>query len=121
MDLHVSLQGPGDLSTRIYRQLLDAVLDGRLRPGERLPPSRELALRLDVSRNTVTVAYERLAAEGFVNGRIGSGTFVSTEPLAHARTRRAPAGAVGPRRVWEDMPPPVDAAPSQAPAYDFRA
>src|SRR2546428_123227 len=42
-DVHVSLAGRGDLSARIYRQLLDAILDGRLRPGERLPPTRERA------------------------------------------------------------------------------
>ena len=40
MDLHVSLAGRGDLAERIYRQLRDAILDGRLRPGEKLPPSR---------------------------------------------------------------------------------
>src|SRR5438067_11824670 len=102
MDLHVRVIGRGDLSAQIYRQLLEAVMDGRLRSGERLPPSRELALSLEVSRNTVTIAYERLAAEGLLSGRIGSGTFVSAEPLiGQIRTRRAPAGAVRPRRRWE--------------------
>jgi GntR family transcriptional regulator/MocR family aminotransferase len=104
---------------RIYRQLLDAVLDGRLRAGERLPPPRELALRLDVSRNTVTVAYEWLAAEGYLSGRIGAGTFVSAEPLSQVRARRAPSGAVRPRRLWESMSTPAHVQ-SGAPAYDFR-
>ncbi|MEU4749760.1 GntR family transcriptional regulator, partial [Micromonospora tulbaghiae] len=71
MDVHVSLAGPGDRATRIHRQLLEAILDGRLRPGERLPPTRELARRLDVSRNTVAVAYERLTAEGLLTARVG--------------------------------------------------
>lgn len=119
MDVHVSLSGRGDLSARIYRQLLDAVLDGRLRAGERLPPTRELALRLDVSRNTVTVAYERLAAEGLLSGRIGAGTFVSTERLSATQTRRAPPGAVQPRRLWESISMPPDITPVPHP-YDFR-
>src|SRR5689334_13716993 len=58
MDVHITLGQRGDLSVQIYRQLLSAILDGRLRPGERLPPTRELAQRLGVSRNTVAVAYE---------------------------------------------------------------
>ena len=106
MEVHVSLDGRGDLSVRIYRQLLDAVLDGRLRSGERLPPTRELARRLDVSRNTVAVAYEWLAAEELVTSRVGAGTFVCTESLGRVDGRHAPAGAgVHPRRAWESIPP----------------
>lgn len=118
MDLHVSLAGRGDLASRIYRQLLDAIVDGRLRPGERLPPTRELAGRLDVARNTVTVAYERLTAEGFLVARVGAGTFVRTEPVAHARPRTAPAGSVRPRPIWDTVTVPVTGAPK--PDYDFR-
>lgn len=120
MDVHVSLKGPGDLSARIYRQLLEAVLDSRLRPGERLPPTRDLARQLDVSRNTVTVAYERLAAEGFLTSRIGAGTFVCSEPLARVQGRHAPSGAdLHARPIWESVltPPEVRSA---LPAYDFR-
>ena len=90
MDVHVTLKGRGDLTARIYRQLFDAVLDGRLRPGERLPPTRELARRLDISRNTVALAYERLVAEGVLTSRIGAGTFVCTEAVGPTRARRAP-------------------------------
>ncbi|PZG32960.1 GntR family transcriptional regulator, partial [Spongiactinospora gelatinilytica] len=77
MNIHISLDGPGDLAARIYRGIQDAILDGRLRPGERLPPTRTLARGLDVSRNTASVAYERLTAEGFLVARAGAGTFVS--------------------------------------------
>jgi GntR family transcriptional regulator / MocR family aminotransferase len=125
VDLHVTLEGRGDRATRIYRQLLDAVLDGRLRSGERLPPTRDLARQLDVSRNTVAVAYERLTAEGFLTSRVGAGTFVCTEPVSAAtgsrsgRRRARPGGGVRPRIVWESMPPAVgDLHP--APRYDFR-
>jgi GntR family transcriptional regulator / MocR family aminotransferase len=119
MELHVSLAGRGDLAERIYRQLRDAILDGRLRSGERLPPTRELARRLDVSRNTVTVAYDRLTADGFLTGRVGAGTFVCAEPVTRLRTRKAPGGSgVRPRRVWQSVDLPetdqVDAP------FDFR-
>src|SRR5262245_44764441 len=121
MDFHVSLAGKGDLAARIYRQVLDAVLDGRLRPGERLPPTRDLAARLKVSRNTVSVAYERLVAEGYLNGRVGDGTFVCMEQLASTRGRHAPAGVdVQPRALWQSIQIPR-AAPPVTPQYDFRA
>ncbi|MET9300739.1 PLP-dependent aminotransferase family protein [Micromonospora aurantiaca] len=119
MDVHVSLAGPGDRATRIHRQLLEAILDGRLRPGERLPPTRELARRLDVSRNTVAVAYERLTAEGLLTARVGAGTFVAGEPVARARPRPAPAGGVRPRAFWASAEPAPTAAPR--PGHDFRA
>ena len=54
MDLHVNLRSRRDLAGQIYRELRAAILDGRLRRGERVPPTRELALRLEVSRNTVS-------------------------------------------------------------------
>jgi GntR family transcriptional regulator/MocR family aminotransferase len=119
MDFHVSLAGRGDLSVRIYRQLRDAVLDGRLRAGERLPPTRELARRLAVSRNTVAVAYDRLTADGFLTGRVGAGTYVSGS-LPAPKPRKAPA-ARGPRpkAIWRSLPSPV-AAVAEAPEYDFR-
>ncbi|MFI6504951.1 PLP-dependent aminotransferase family protein [Nonomuraea typhae] len=110
----MSLDGRGDLAARIYRQLLDAILDGRLRSGERLPPTRELARRLDVSRNTVAVAYDRLVADGFLVGRAGAGTFVSGEPV---RGRAAPRGVVQPRPIWRAAEP---LAPARERAvYDF--
>ncbi|ALG10084.1 PLP-dependent aminotransferase family protein [Kibdelosporangium phytohabitans] len=111
MDFHVSLSGRGDLSARIYRELLAAILDGRLRPGERLPPTRELARRLEVSRTTVTEAYERLTAEGFLVGRVGAGTFVTDQPVKPAR-RAVPQrqARVRARRLWESVSEPsVDA------------
>ncbi|MFG3437627.1 PLP-dependent aminotransferase family protein [Nonomuraea sp. NPDC047897] len=116
MDVHVTLSGRGDLAAQVYRQLLEAILDGRIRSGERLPPTRELARRLEISRNTVAVAYDRLVADGFLVGRAGAGTFVAAEPV---RDRAAPRGVVQPRALWRSLPP---AQPPGAPAaYDFRA
>jgi len=116
MDIHVDLAGRGDLSARIYRALLDAIVDGRLRPGEKLPPTRELAQRLEVSRTTVTDAYDRLTAEGFLIGRVGAGTFVSTQPTQRAE-RRALGGVARPRELWSSLPPPVSTPWLD---YDFR-
>lgn len=102
MDVHIRLSRRGELAEQIYRQLFAAIVDGRLRPGARLPPTRELAARLAVSRNTVGVAYERLLGEGVTVGRVGAGTFVTDEPVpaTTATMRRAPAGAVHPREFW---------------------
>jgi GntR family transcriptional regulator/MocR family aminotransferase len=64
----------------LYRQLYDrlrsAILAGEIRPGARLPATRTVASELGVSRNTVLNVYEQLEAEGFVEGRTGSGTRV---------------------------------------------
>ncbi|MFJ7214922.1 PLP-dependent aminotransferase family protein [Amycolatopsis sp. NPDC098790] len=119
MDFHVSLAGRGDLSVRIYRQLRDAVLDGRLRAGERLPPTRELARRLAVSRNTVAVAYDRLTADGFLTGRVGAGTYVSGS-LPAPKPRKAPSPhGPRPKAIWNSLPPPA-AAVAETPEFDFR-
>ena len=74
---HISLVGRGDLGGEIYRQMRQAIVDGRLKPGDRLPATRELARSLAVSRSTVTTAYERLMGEGLAVSRAGSATFVS--------------------------------------------
>ena len=118
MDVHITLGQRGELSVQIYRQLLSAILDGRLRPGERLPPTREFAQRLGVSRNTVAVAYEQLTADGVLIGRVGAGSYVSEGIPRRAMPRRAPAGAVQPFARWQSLPPPIELA-STASAYDF--
>lgn len=92
-------------SVPLYRQLYDrlrtAILMGQLTPGTRLPSTREMAIELRVSRNTLMNAFDQLLAEGYVEGQVGSGTFVSRtlpEDLLEARlkTRRTvrlhPAG-----------------------------
>jgi len=102
MDVHISLTRSGRLAADVYEQLRAAILDGRLRPGERMPATRELAQRLAVSRNTALDAYARLVAEGFLAGRAGAGTYVTAPPAAEAR--RAPAGRVlQPRPLWRHL------------------
>lgn len=75
LDSHAALP----LYQQIERQLRDAILEGLLRPGARLPSIRELAAQLRVARITVATAYEQLAAEGYVEGRVGAGTIVTRE------------------------------------------
>lgn len=65
------------LHKRLYNALRCAILDGSLAPQSRLPPSRDLAGELGVSRNTILTTYEQLLAEGYVVSRRGSGTFVA--------------------------------------------
>lgn len=61
----------------IYQELRAAVLDGRLPAGSRLPSTRNLAAQYGVARGTVLIAFEQLQAEGYLEGRVGAGTFVS--------------------------------------------
>jgi len=107
VELHVTFEDRHDLSGQIYRQIRSAILDGRLRAGAPLPPSRDLAGRLEVSRNTVNVAYERLAAEGYVSGRVGAGTFITgvLHPVGSAHVGSA-ATQPAARALWADIPLP---------------
>jgi GntR family transcriptional regulator/MocR family aminotransferase len=66
------------LRAQIYGDLRGAILDGRLKPGERLPSTRTLSAEMGVSRNTTEGAYEQLVAEGYLARRVGSGTFVES-------------------------------------------
>src|SRR3978361_906578 len=63
----------------VFDHLRHSILTGALPGGGRLPPSRSLANELGVARQTVVLAYERLAAEGYVRGRTGSGTYITTD------------------------------------------
>ncbi|GAB3481618.1 PLP-dependent aminotransferase family protein [Amycolatopsis cihanbeyliensis] len=121
MDIQIDTERGRGRRDEIYLQIRAAILDGRLREGETLPPTRELAQRLAVARNTVAAAYDRLGAEGFLAGKVGAGTFVRagasggpSDPDQGARV------SLRPNEVWERVPdPPRMAGP--APRYDFRA
>jgi DNA-binding transcriptional regulator YhcF (GntR family) len=93
-DLAALLESPlardrdaGPMQRQLHERLKRAILDGRLAPGSRLPGSRALAEALAISRNTVTAAYEHLAAEGYVQPD-RQGTRV-TELSSPALPRRA--------------------------------
>jgi GntR family transcriptional regulator/MocR family aminotransferase len=61
----------------LYETLRSHILDGQLRPGTRLPSTRELAKRYGLARGTILNAFELLKSEGYLQGTVGSGTFVS--------------------------------------------
>ncbi|MGF6556665.1 GntR family transcriptional regulator/MocR family aminotransferase [Pseudomonas sp. S30_BP2TU TE3576] len=76
------------LSRQLYQALRLRVLDGRLASGTRLPASRDLAAALAISRNSVVRAYDQLYAEGFIEGRVGDGTYVAQLPQAVLPTKK---------------------------------
>lgn len=61
----------------LYESLRRRIVDGELKPGERLPATRAMAQELAVSRNAVVAAYRQLLHEGYVRARVGSGTWIS--------------------------------------------
>lgn len=65
------------LIRQVYEQIRTRILHGELASGECLPPTRELASNLGLSRNVVVEAYEQLLAEGYIEARQGSGTYVA--------------------------------------------
>jgi len=120
VELHLRLRRRGRLARDAYAELREAILDGRLRPGERLPPTRELARSLGVSRNTVLHAYEGLVAEGFLAGRAGAGTFVAPGVPAGSPRRAPTASPLSPRAPWaRGLAAPAPAAQPAA-AFDFQ-
>jgi GntR family transcriptional regulator / MocR family aminotransferase len=65
------------LHRQLYDRLRSGILAGQLSGGARLPSTRTLAAELGVSRTTVVTAFENLLAEGYLEGRVGSGTYVA--------------------------------------------
>ena len=97
--LAIAPEAGAPLHRQLYEELRHAVLDGRLAAGARLPSTRTLAARLRLSRNTVLGAFAQLLAEGYLEGRVGSGTYVACklpDDLLEVRGAPAPRGA-GPR------------------------
>jgi len=82
------------LQSQLRVGFVDAMRDGRLLAGMRLPSSRELADMLSVSRNTVVLVYEKLVEDGYLENRPRNGYYVSDQYLSHARTTTATAPAI---------------------------
>lgn len=126
--LLLNLRGAsGPLYRRVYHALKSAIRSGRLGPAARLPSTRQLAADLGLSRNTVMLAYEQLAAEGYVVSRDRATTsVVGTVPPPMTRARpemaRAPRISAYARRLSRDpaVPSPGASASRPVPRYDFR-
>ncbi|MGI9641633.1 MAG: PLP-dependent aminotransferase family protein, partial [Acidimicrobiia bacterium] len=91
MDLFLDPTMRGAKTSALFDQLRDAIVSGRLASGDRLPPTRDIATQLGVSRNTVTTVYGRLAAEGYIEGRAGAGSYVSAGVSVGTHPRPQPA------------------------------
>jgi GntR family transcriptional regulator / MocR family aminotransferase len=87
IELERPIPGSRDAGRRLYRQLKEAIQDGRLAAGTRLPASRKSADFFGLSRNTVAEVYDRLSNDGLVAARQGSGTYVADLPPEPASTR----------------------------------
>ncbi len=101
-------RGAPPLGRQLETALREAIRSGRLPPGERLPPSRTLAEEVGVSRRLVVEVFEQLAAEGWLDARVGAGTFVR-RPLP-------PWGSAAPP---SSSPPGPPAGRPPPPRFDF--
>jgi GntR family transcriptional regulator / MocR family aminotransferase len=114
---------------QIYERLREGIVTGEFLPGTRLPSTRALAIELGVSRRTALVAYEQLLAEGYVVGRVGSGTRVAPgltpsrglprRPTSEQRAQRTRLASFG-RRLAGSVRPTPWTARGPALRYDFR-
>ncbi len=96
-----AIEGVG-LQAQVREMLVSAILSRRLQPGEAVPSSRAMADQLSVSRNTITLAYQALVADGYLESRDRSGYYVGTDaPVSdHAADRRGKA-------MHGPVPPPT--------------
>ncbi len=100
----------------LYREIRDAIVTRRLAAGARLPASRDLARQHHVSRSTIVSVFEQLTAEGYLVGRAGSGTFVTTDLpdgffLAGRARRAAMPASASQSRPRSTPPTPPDETP----------
>ncbi|MFI9808356.1 PLP-dependent aminotransferase family protein [Streptomyces sp. NPDC052301] len=115
VDLHLEPDSADGRRVGLERALRDAVRDGRLAPGTRLPATRRLATDLGVSRGTAKAAYDQLVAEGYLTARQGSGTRVAALPPSQdSASPRGDAHARAPRLDLRPGSPDVGAFPAAA-------
>jgi GntR family transcriptional regulator/MocR family aminotransferase len=108
------LDGAG-LQAQVREMLVSAILSRRLQPGEAVPSSRAMADQLSVSRNTITLAYQALVADGYLESRNRSGYYVGTEapvsdPSPRSAQEKESTGTIGQaswstrfRRLYSDL------------------
>ena len=89
MDVKVDKSDPTDLYEQVAAEIRRAIADGEARPGERLPPAKDLAAELGVNANTVLRALRELRDEGLLEFRRGRGISVAGTPERGAVVARA--------------------------------
>src|SRR5262249_36193054 len=95
----------------LERALRDAIVTGRVPAGQRLPPTRSLAVDLGIARATVAEVYAQLTAEGWLEARTGAGTWVTATAAA---LPSPPSATPAPRRRPPRAPPPPGPPPGRA-------
>jgi len=78
LEIEIRFSNDEPLHRQLYNAVKLAILQGRLRPGTRLPSTRLIAGDLRISRTTVLNAFDQLSAEGYLQGKVGSGTRVAS-------------------------------------------
>jgi GntR family transcriptional regulator/MocR family aminotransferase len=123
----LSAQSSEPLHMQIYRHLRQAVLDGTLASGSRLPSTRSFAEDFGISRTTVLAAYDQLLSEGYIEGRVGAGTRIARHlpddllPAPSSARRRASA-APRPALILSDGDHPSIFGPEfRLPTRDWKA
>jgi GntR family transcriptional regulator/MocR family aminotransferase len=77
-DLSLMARADGqELGTWLYTELRAAIVDGRLKPGSRMPSTRSLSKQYSLARGTVAAAFDTLKSEGYIEARVGAGSFVA--------------------------------------------
>ncbi|MFE5140868.1 PLP-dependent aminotransferase family protein [Streptomyces fagopyri] len=114
VDLHLEPDVAAGRRTGLERALRDAVREGRLAPGTRLPATRRLAAELGISRGTAKGAYDQLVAEGYLTARQGSGTEVALLPAPSLEAPGEAARARTPRLDLRPGSPDVGSFPAAA-------
>jgi GntR family transcriptional regulator/MocR family aminotransferase len=121
--LSLPSRGSRQLLRALHSQLRAAIVDGRLKPGLRLPPTREMASTYRLSRNTVVAAYDLLLTEGYLTAQRGAGTFVAAALPRKRDVKRAAVAPGAEKRLsafWRTALPNVSVSPDPAPLLDFR-
>jgi GntR family transcriptional regulator/MocR family aminotransferase len=93
---YLDQESPQTLQTQLRQRIIDAVVSGNLEPGVRMPSSRKLSKDLGIARNTVTLVYQQLVADGYLTGRERSGVYVSDALFEAVRPGRDRADRPGP-------------------------
>jgi 2-aminoadipate transaminase len=101
--LHLQPESHVPLYIQLRDQIRALIHGGDLRPGERIPASRELAVQLGVHRTTVANAYAELESEGLISGHVGRGTFIRGESAARKISALPHPTSVNGGLRWESL------------------
>ncbi|MGD2132223.1 MAG: winged helix-turn-helix domain-containing protein, partial [Maricaulaceae bacterium] len=96
IDIEIPPRGSRTRMRDIHRQLRQAIVEERLKPGARLPSTRAFAAEYGVARNTVAAIYELLLAEGYITARPGSGVYVARAAPAPPARKQGEGALIDP-------------------------